>query len=135
MESHQFTQLPVYLKALEIFKVSRGIAHVISEKPHVIEMAYSSNPKNSAAGDLVSHSLNLIPQLAALQNSKDAANLFRGARQVRKSARFLLTKCRYIEKEGLKEKEFLRLLRNEIKVFDQLFREWFTTLQVKHNSN
>src|SRR5690606_14706902 len=119
MEVQNFNQLPVYKKALDIFQVSRGIAYAISERRHVLEMEYSSIENEKVAGTLVTTSLNLFTELAALQNATSKENIRKRANKIRRSAGLLLTKCRTIEKHGLKEKEFLRLLRSELNQFDQ----------------
>lgn len=135
METHNFNQLPVYKKALDIFQVSRGIAFSLSEKRHVLEMGYSSKENDQVAGALVSTSLKLFPELAAIQNATTRENILKRAQRIRGSARQLLAKCKLIEKQGLREKEFLRLLRMEINHFDRLFAEWLNTLHLNKNQN
>lgn len=127
MEVHNFNQLPVYKKALDIFQVSRGIAYALSERDHVLEMEYSTRENEKVAGLLVSTSLRLFPELAAIQNATNKENILKRANKIRRSARLLLAKCRFIEKQGIKEKEFLRLLRSEINQFDKLFGEWLNS--------
>ena len=135
MEVHNFNQLPVYKKALDIFQVSRGIAYAISERRHVLEMEYSSIENEKVAGTLVTTSLNLFPELAALQNATSKENIRKRANKIRRSARLLLTKCRLIERQGVKEKEFLRILRSELNQFDQLFGEWLNSKHSGKNYN
>lgn len=135
METNNFNQLPVYKKALDIFQVSRGIACALSEKRHVLEMNYSSTENDQVAGVLVSTSLKLFPELAAIQNATSRENLQKRAQKIRRSARILLAKCKVIEQQGIKEKEFLKLLRTEINQFDRLFGEWLRTLYLSRNQN
>lgn len=120
---------------MDIFQVSRGIAYALSEKRHVLEMEYSAIEKERVAGSLVSTSLKLFPELAAIQNATNKENILRRANKIRRSARVLLTKCKLIEKQGLKEKEFLGLLRAEINHFDRLFGEWLHTKHLGKNPN
>ena len=87
MDSQNITQLPVYKKALDIFQVSRGIACAISEKRHVLEMGYSTNENDQVAGTLVSTSLKLFPELAAIQNATNRKNILKRAHMIRRSAR------------------------------------------------
>lgn len=130
MEVNNFNQLPVYKKALDIFQVSRGIAFALSERRHVLEMEYSTRENERVAGTLVTTSLKLIPELAAIQNATNKENIKKRANKIRRSARLLLTKCRLIERQSKREKEFLRILRSEVNQFDQLFGEW---LNSKHS--
>lgn len=135
METTSFNQLPVYKKAVDIFKVSRGIACALSEKRHVLEMGYSSEENDRVAGVLVTTSLKLFPELAAIQNATSRKNLLKRSQNIRRSARLLLSKSKFIEKQGLKEKEFLGLLRSEINHFDRLFSEWLNTLYLSQKQN
>lgn len=128
---NNFNQSPVFKKALDIFQVSRGIACALSERRHVLEMEYSAVENERAAGTLVTTSLRLFPELAALQNATNKENIRKRANRIRRSARLLLTKCRTIENHGVKEKEFLGLLRSELNQFDQIFGEWLNSKHQK----
>jgi len=135
METDRFNQLPVFKKAQDIFQISRGIAFAMSERGHVLEMEYASNENEKVAGTLVTTSLKLFPELAALQNATNKENIRKRANKIRRSAHILLTKCRSIERHGIKEKEFLRLLKTEIIQFDQLFGEWLHSKHPGHYHN
>lgn len=130
MNTNNFNQLPVYKKALDIFQVSRGIACAMSEKRNVLEMGYSSYENDQVAGSLVSTSLKIFPELAAIQNATTRENITKRAQKIRRSANSMLAKCKLIEKRGLKETEFLRLLRMELNQFDRILVEWLNTLQI-----
>lgn len=135
MEPSEFTDLAVYKKALEIFKVTRAIAYNIGNSRSILEMGYSSNHNQRVAGELVTHSLQLAPALAAVQNSQDLQLRLKRAEKLRRSVRKILVKCKKMEFSGEREREFLLLLRNDIKHFDLLFTEWLSQLQLKHRQN
>lgn len=135
MEPSEFTDLAVYKKALEIFKVSRAIAYNIGNSRNILEMAYSSNYNQRVAGELVTHSLQLAPGLAAVKNSKDLQLRLKRAEKLRRSVRKILLKCKKMEFSAEREREFLMLLRNDIQHFELLFSEWLAHLQLKHRQN
>lgn len=135
MESNNFTNLAVYKKALEIFKVSRVIACSVSDNKHVIELNFSANANEKVAGEIVSESLRLVPELAAVQNSSNTRIRLKRAKQLRKSARLILAKCKKMEYQGVRELEFIAILRNELQQFDRLVTEWLYNLQLKRNRN
>jgi hypothetical protein len=135
MDSNNFTNLAVYKKALEIFKVSRVIACSVSDNKHIIELDFSVNPNEKVAGEIVSDSLRLVPELAAVQNSSNNRIQLKRANRLRKSARLILSKCRKMEYQGVREMEFIDILRNELQQFDQLFSEWLYNLQLKKKRN
>ncbi|QED37833.1 hypothetical protein FK178_08905 [Antarcticibacterium arcticum] len=135
MESSNFTQLAIYRKALEIFNVSRGIACAISDNKHILEMGYAADVNQQVAGEIVTDSLRLMPELAAIQNASNSIVRLRRARKIRRSAQQILAKCKRIEYSGMREKEFIGLLKTEIQLFDRLFLDWLNKLQLNHNSN
>ncbi len=131
MEHSNFTQLAVYKKALEIFKVSRVIACAVSDNKHVIELEYAANPNEKVAGEMVADSLKLVPEIAAIHNASCKILQLKKAKKLRKSARRLMNKCKIMEYQGVKELEFIGLLKNELQQFDRLFSEWVYNLQLK----
>ncbi|WP_034890053.1 hypothetical protein [Gillisia sp. Hel_I_29] len=130
MESN-FTQLKVYQKAQEIFKVSRAIACIISDNKNVMEMGISNNYNYHFAGEIVSDSLRLVPSLAVVHNTSNSSLRLKRANNIRKSAKRMLIKCRKLEFNGVKETEFLNLLKSEILQFENLFTDWLNNLHYK----
>lgn len=134
-ESSDFRNLPVYNKALEIFKVSRAIACSISDNKNVLEMGFSENFNHQFAGAIVSDSLLLAPELAVVHNTSNPLLRLKKAKNIRKAANRILSQCKKLEFNGVKEKEFLALLKSEIHQFDHLFSEWFYRLQLNRREN
>ncbi|SDS20673.1 hypothetical protein SAMN04487764_1692 [Gillisia sp. Hel1_33_143] len=130
MESN-FNQLKVYQKAQEIFKVSRAIACIISDNKNVMEMGISNNYNYHFAGEIVSDSLRLVPSLAVVHNTSNSSLRLKRANNIRKSANRMLIKCRKLEFNGVKETEFLNLLKSEILQFENLFTDWLNNLHYK----
>ncbi len=135
MESPLFTNLPVYQKALEIFKVSRAIAFNIGNSDHIIEMSFAANEKKRVAGEIVTASLQLAPALAALQNSSCSSTQLQKANSIRRSSRKILAKCRKMEYLSKREKEILILLKKEIRQFETLFSQWYHQLEYRNRLN
>ena len=129
--SANFSNLLVFRKALEIFKVSRAIACSLSDNSNLFEMDRSTDAKKRFAGELVSHSLSLAPELAKIQNTSCRSLRLKRARKITKASRLLLLKCKNLELYSIKEKEFLQLLRDDVLLFEKLFRDWYYDLQLK----
>ncbi len=134
-EAAEFKNLPVYNKALEIFRVSRAIALSISDNKNILEMSFSGNSNCRFAGELVSDSLQLAPGLATVHSTSNPLLRLRRARQIRNAVSRILRGCRKLEFDGGREKEFLAILRSEILQFDQLFSEWLYKLQGNRREN
>lgn len=135
MEHQDFTNLPVYKKALEIFKVSRAIAYNIGNSEHILEMSYAVDENKRVAGEIVTASLQLAPALAALQNSSCSNLQLKKANTIRNSAKRILSKCRKMEYLSKREKEILSLLKKEIQQFEGLFSQWYHQLEYRNRPN
>ena len=117
--------LPVYRKALEIFKISRAIAAYFSDDKHVIEMDISTNPQHFQAGSLVTESLQLAPGIASAACAPNSESRLQRVKNIRAVAKNLKGLCKRLEGCGVKEVEFLNLLRKEILLFDKMVSDWF----------
>ena len=131
LDATDFINSPVYKKALEIFKVSRAIACSISDSKNVWEMGMAANYNHQYAGDLVSDTLRLAPGLAVVKNASTPTLRLKRAKNIRKAIQSIAFKCRKLEFSGVKEKEFLSLLKTEIHQFEHLFSEWLHHLQFR----
>lgn len=116
--------LPVYRKALEIFKISRAMAAYFSEEKNVMEMDLSANPSHQFAGSLVTESLQLAPGIASVATATSKASRLRRIKRIRNAAKNLRNYCKKLEFSGVKELEFLAMLRREIQQFDQMVNDW-----------
>lgn len=121
--------MPVYRKALEIFKISRALATHFSDNRHVFEMDISSTPKHRFAGLLVTESLQLAPGIASAASTGSSEKRLKKLQRIRKVAKSLRSQCKKLEFSGVKEVEFLDLLRKEIGHFEQLMNQWLQNIQ------
>ncbi len=121
---HKVYHLPVYRKALEIFKISRAMASYFSEGKNIMEMDLSANPRYHFAGSLVNESLQLAPGIASVATAKNNASRLRRINRIRNAAKNLRNYCKKLEFSGVKELEFLGMLRREIQQFDQMVNDW-----------
>ncbi len=117
-------QLLVYKKALEIFKISSAVSAYFTENRHVLEMELSSIPAHNYAGRLVTESLQLAPGIAGAVTAKTKELQQKRIEKIRKAAKRIKSNCRNIEITGIKETEFLDLLRKEIHHFEHLISDW-----------
>ncbi|APS39003.1 MULTISPECIES: hypothetical protein [Salegentibacter] len=121
--------MPVYRKALEIFKLSRAMAVHFTQDKHVVEMGFSACPKDRYAGDLVSESLQLAPGIASVATAKSSGSRLERIRNIRKASKSLQLLCKNLEFSGAKEHEFLNLLKKEIHIFDKMIADWIQQIR------
>lgn len=122
--SNNIHQLPVYKKALDIYKISRALASYFTHDKHVIEMSISSDLSHRTAGNLVTDSLQLIPGIASAFCVESSQIKLSRIKYIRKLAKQLRKRCKRLEFTGIKEIEFLNLLRSEINHFERLTTDW-----------
>lgn len=122
-------QMPVYRKALEIFKLSRAMAVHFTQDKHVLEMGFSASSKDRYAGELVSESLQLAPGIAAVVTAKNHGSRLERIRNIRKASKSLKLLCKNLEFSGVRESEFLVLLKKEIQIFDKMIADWIRQIR------
>jgi replicative DNA helicase len=121
--------MPVYCKALEIFKISRAMAVHFTQDKHVVEMGFSASTKDRYAGDLVTESLQLAPGVASVATAKNQESRLERIRNIRKASRSLKLLCKNLEFSGVRESEFLALLKKEIQIFDKMIADWIQQIR------
>ena len=131
MATVHFTKLPVYLKALEVFKISRAISYCVGDHENIFRLGLSGNSNHKFAHDIVMESLALAPQLAMLQSSDSPSKRLSHINKIKSAAKSIRNKCRKLEIHNLREKEFLSILTIEIQQFEKLFSEWLDNFQYK----
>lgn len=117
-------QLPAYRKALEIFRISRAVAAYFSEDKNVLEMQVSANPQHQFAGLLIDESLQLAPGIASAASAPNSASRRERIQTLKRAAKNLRQQCKNLEFSGVKDLEFLKLLRKEIYQFDKMLSDW-----------
>ncbi|MBZ9728806.1 hypothetical protein LB467_03830 [Salegentibacter sp. JZCK2] len=122
-------QMPVYRKALEIFKLSRAMAVHFTQDKNVIEMGFAASPKDRYAGDLITESLQLAPGVAAVAAAKNSGSRLERIRNIRKASKSLKLHCKNLEFSGVRESEFLTLLKKEIQIFDKMIADWMQQIR------
>lgn len=127
--SHNTHQLPIYRKALEIFKLSRAMAVHFTEDKHVMEMGFSASRKDRYAGDLVTEALQLAPGVASVATAKNYGSRLERIRNIRKASKSLKLLCRNLEFSEVRESEFLTLLKKEIQIFDTMIADWIQKIR------
>ncbi|APG61404.1 hypothetical protein LPB144_06970 [Christiangramia salexigens] len=120
---------PAYQKALEIFRISRAVASYFSGDKHVLEMNISSSSQHRLAGFLVTDSLQLAPGVASALSEGNQQTKLKRLKSLRKAVLTLKIRCRKLEFSGIKETEFVHLLRKEIAQFEKLITDWFSQIE------
>ena len=124
MTYDNFRSLPVYRKALELCHMSREIASYVSFNKNLRLLSRSNSHRDHIADSLLTDAI-LIPQKIALaENTSCPDERMKIATYINIMLRNMNSYCLGLEKDGVKEKEYLNLLRQEVKSFRKSFKLW-----------
>lgn len=129
MPNKNLRTVPVYRKALDLCRMSREIAAYVSHNKDLLKLYQSNSHRDIIADSLITDAI-LIPQkIAQAEHSESLSVRMKSARFIHIMTRNILSYCNGLEKDGVKEKEYLNLLRTEIKVFRKSFKAWRRSLR------
>ncbi|RKR12356.1 hypothetical protein CLV91_2482 [Maribacter vaceletii] len=115
---------PVYKKALELCVMSREIASYVSLNKDLLKLYQSNSLRDTIANSLLTDAI-LIPQkIAQAEYTKCKTERLKNALHINIMLRNMTSYCTGLEKDGLKEKEYINLLRKEVFTFKESFKNW-----------
>jgi hypothetical protein len=128
MSAKNLRAIPVYQKALELREVSKAIASYISINKDVLKNYRSNSLRDIIADSLVIDTVLIPEQIAQAEHSSSHAERMDSATFINIMIQNINSYCLGLEKDGLKEKDYLNLLRSEIKSFRKSFTKWRRTI-------
>lgn len=131
MSPHSFgnhTQSALYKKALEIFTLSRHISFYISHDLACLQRNGKEDKNIYFTGDIVQQSVSLAPQILKAESQSFSEEKHKYAASVMRLSNLIYKNCERLERINSNGKDFLPLLRKEIKKFRKLQNTWRLTL-------
>ena len=128
MPYKNFKSIPVYKKALDLCTISREIASFVSYNKDLLKLYQSNSLRDHIADSLLTDAILIPQQIAQAETSDSQAVRMKSARFINIMIRNILSYCNGLEKDGVKEQEYLNLLRKEIRSFRKTFRVWRKSL-------
>ena len=128
MANKNLRHIPIYKKALELCSMSREIASYVSLNKDLLKLYESNSLRDIIANSLLTDAI-LIPQkIAQVEFSASNSERMKQVSYINVMIRNINSYCLGLEKDGVKEIEYLNLLRSEIKSFRKYFATWTTSL-------
>ncbi len=121
-------QSPLYQKAIDIFALSRSISHYFVEDLNYLENDGKEDPHIYFTGDIVQQSISLAPEILKAESQPFAEDKQRHAASVTRLTNLLYSNCERLERTHSNGRDFLPVLRKELKKFRKLQRNWMLTL-------
>ncbi len=128
MSKKNLRHIPIYKKALELCYVSREIVSYVSFNKDLLKLYESNSLRDSIANALLTDTI-LIPQkIAKAERSISNTERLEQVSYINIMIRNMNSYCLGLEKDGVKELEYINLLRSEIKSFKRYFKRWKTSM-------
>lgn len=115
-------------KAMEIFRLSRSISHYFVDDLNYLQDDGKEDPYVYFSGDIVQQSVSLAPEILKAESESFSENKHKYAASVTRLTNSLYKNCERLEKTHSNGRDFLPVLRNELKKFRKLQRSWMMTL-------
>ncbi len=132
MEKSSLNSLVVYRNSLALRDLSEAVASYFSYNKEILSLRKIDNFRDDISQSLKNDALLITKEVeqAALSNSYSVR--MRSLSYINIMTRNILAYCNGLERDGVKEKEYLNLLRKEIKIFRVSFKKWRKSF---HNRN
>lgn len=121
-------QLPIYRKALEIVSLSRSISNYLAYDLSSLEQDGSENKHIYFSGDIVQQSVSLAPEILKAEQESYPDKKYKHATTLSHLTNKLYKNCSRLERANSNGKDYLLILRKELKDFRKLQRTWLLSL-------
>ncbi|WP_232459784.1 MULTISPECIES: hypothetical protein [unclassified Winogradskyella] len=127
LPSH-LSNIPLYQKAMDIFILSRSISTYLNDDLCLLDIDGKENSDIYFTGDIIQQSQSLAPEIinAELERFSDKKN--KHIESLDRLTQRLYNNCKRLESSKSNGKDYLPILRNELKKFKKLQRTWMLTL-------
>lgn len=126
MAYRSLRNLTIYRKSLELCTMSREIASYVSLNKDLVRLYESRSLRDIIANSILTDAI-LIPQkIAQVEYSNSTSERLETISFINIIIRNINSYCMGLEKDGVKETEYINLLRAEIKSFRKSYKKWKT---------
>ncbi len=124
MGNTNFNTLPVYQRSLALRDLSNAVARYFSHDSEVFQKERSASLRKIIADALITDA-SLIPSaIESVYQTNSSSGKLKNATFIHIITRNILSYCNGLEKDGVEEKEYINLLRREIRTFRKSFKQW-----------
>lgn len=123
-----FNYSPVYRQAIEILHISRHISNYLIQDLAVLKSNGKEDENIYFSGDIIQQSTSLVPHILKAESEPFSEEKQKYAASVTRLTNMLYKNCERLELSNSNGREFLRILRFELKKFRKLQRIWKLTL-------
>jgi len=122
------SELPIYKKALDIFTISHSISMYLNQDLSQISSEGKEDENIYFSGDIIQQSVSLVPHILQAELASFSDKKYKHAILLKQLTNKLYRNCKRLENCNSDGKEYLPILRNELKKFKKLQKTWALTL-------
>ena len=122
------SELPVYKQAMEIFALSRSISTYLNHDLSYLKCDGTEDAHIYFSGDIVQQSVSLAPEIINAELERSSDKKHKHVASVRQLTNRLYKNCKRLEASQSSGKDYLPILKKELKKFSQLQNSWMLTL-------
>ncbi|AJR04657.1 hypothetical protein [Siansivirga zeaxanthinifaciens] len=122
------SELPIYKKAIEIFALSQSISMYLNHDLSGLKEDGSEDTNIYFSGDIVQQSVSLAPEILNAELERYSDKKHKHIASLKRLTNMLYKNSYRLERSNSNGKDFLPVLRSELKKFKQLQRTWLLTL-------
>ncbi|TVZ60343.1 hypothetical protein NA63_2896 [Flavobacteriaceae bacterium MAR_2010_105] len=122
------SDLPIYRKALDIFVLSRSISSYLNQDLAVLKPDGSEDNDIYFSGDIVQQSVSLVPEIVNAELERHSEKKHTHVATLQRLTNLLYKNSYRLEKSNSNGKDYLPILRRELKKFKRLQHAWSLTL-------
>lgn len=122
------SDLPIYKKALEIIVLSSSISAYLNQDLSNLTSDGKEDPHIYFSGDIIQQSVSLAPEIVNAELECDSDKKHKHIATVERLTNLLYFNCKRLMHCNSDGKDYLPILRKELKKFRQLQKTWILTL-------
>lgn len=122
------SELPIYKKALDIFALSQNISTYLNHDLSALKDDGSEDNNIYFSGDIVQQSVSLAPEIVNAELERYSERKYKHIATLKRITNLLYKNSYRLERSNSNGKDFLPILRHELKKFKKLQRNWLLTL-------
>ncbi len=122
-------QLSIYRKSLALRDMSEAIAHYFEYRKDALVLSRYPGLRDDVVHCLVADASLITKEVEMAARSSSYSKRMKSLTFINVMTRNILSYCNGLEKDGVKEKEYLNLLRTELKSFRRACKKWRRSLQ------
>ena len=120
--------MPIYKKAIEIFSLSRKISSYLNYDLSALKVDGTEDKHIYFSGDIVQQSESLVPEIIKAEEERFSEKKYIHIASVNRLTNLLFKNCLRLEQSNSNGKDFLPILRHELKKFRKIQQHWMLGL-------